>query len=58
MSRAEKYALMQSQVLLWALAAAAVYFVATRLSIVFAGFIAATTIVMFGWILLRLRRNR
>ena len=60
-SRAEKYALIQSQVLFWALYLVAIYLVATHVGVWFAVFAFGNSIVLTGVatvIGLRLRRRR
>ena len=57
MHRGEKYALIQSQVLMWGLILVAGYLFATRVSVVLAIAYVGTMLVVEGWMIRRIRRQ-
>jgi hypothetical protein len=57
MGRAEKYALIQSQFIMWALVVAVAYFLATKVSAVLGVAYLALMIAVFAYALLRVVRD-
>ena len=57
MGRAQRYALIQSQVLYWALMVVAVYLIATRLSVAAALGIVAFQLVCYAAVLVKITRD-
>ena len=57
MSRAHKYALIQSQMLYWVLVAVVVYLLATKLNLAAGLAVLVPQLFVYGWIVVRIRRE-
>jgi uncharacterized membrane protein len=57
MGRAEKFSMLQSQLLMWSLVAVVAYLFATNVSVVLAVALVAPLLVLYGWIVWRIIRG-
>jgi hypothetical protein len=58
MGRAEKFALVQSQLVMWALVAVVAYLLATNVSVVLAAALVAPLVIVYAWIVWRIDHPR